>query len=215
MASQNHDYSIPLFSGTPPPRLGWWLRPIVTVPARHDRQATCMENTVCITPCCAAIFTIIAVMLFMFQVLDKAQCDAKFTIQAIAVSPSSATWHVDFLVKNPSSRYSIYYEKDETAVSLGALSAAVLNIYHEPKSPSHTAFSVDFVAQGYPNDVVFQQLYIKLRAKHKTYGDSYDNAGHVEIRCHNITRSNENVDKIHCHSSFTKLKILYGRVSNN
>ncbi|XP_010456630.1 PREDICTED: uncharacterized protein LOC104738095 [Camelina sativa] len=209
MAFQNHDYQIPPFSGPPPPRRRWWSRPIVTLPATNDRKATCMETTVCISPCFGSIFTIVAVMVYMLYFVDNAQCDAKFAIQSIAVSPSSTIWHVDFLVKNPSSRFSIYYEGYETAVSLGSLSTAVLNTYHERKSPSHTAFSVDFVAEGNLNDVVSEQLDIKLRAKHKTFGDDYANDGYVDIMCHNLTRSHENVEKIHCHSSFTKLKILY------
>ncbi|XP_023635727.1 uncharacterized protein LOC17883999 [Capsella rubella] len=194
MASQNNEYSIPPFSGTPPPRVGWWSRPIVSLPTTYDREATCFETTVSVTPVFAAIFTIVAVMRILYQVVDSAQCDAKFTIQAIAVSPSSATWHVDFLVKNPSSRYSIYYEKDETAVSLGALSAAVLTTYHEPKSPSDTAFSVDFVAQGNPNDVVLEKLYIKLKAKYLSYRDGYNNAGHVELFANSVSVSNANAN---------------------
>jgi len=94
-------------------------------------------------------------------------------------------------------------------VSLGTLSAAVLNTSHERKSPSHTAFSVDFVAEGNPNDVVSEQLDVKLRGTHKSYGENYDNAGHIDVSCRNLTRSHENVEKIQCHSSFTKLKILY------
>ncbi|KAG7551472.1 hypothetical protein ISN45_Aa06g021450 [Arabidopsis thaliana x Arabidopsis arenosa] len=204
-----NEYPIPPTSATPPPRRRWWSRPIVTVPPTHGRKATCMETTVCVTPCFGAIFTIIAVWVYIFNIVDNAHCDAKFAIQSIAVSPSSATWHVDFLVKNPSPRFAIYYEGDETDVSLGPLSAAVLNTSHVRKSPSHTAFSVDFLAEGNPSDAVSEQLDIKLRAKHKSYGDDYDNAGHIDISCRNLTRSHENVEKIQCHSSFTKLKILY------
>ncbi|XP_010456626.2 PREDICTED: uncharacterized protein LOC104738088 [Camelina sativa] len=179
-----------------------------TLPKTQDRELTCKEGGLVCTGFCGGIFTVIALLVYLYNFVDNAPCDAKFSIQSIALSPSSATWHVDFLVKNPSSRYSILYGSDETGVRLGPLNAAVLNTSNERKSPSHTAFSVDFVAEGNP-DVVLEQLDIKLRAKHKNYGES-DNAGHVDIRCHNLTRSHENVEKIHCHSSFTKLKILSG-----
>ncbi|EOA22872.1 hypothetical protein CARUB_v10003603mg [Capsella rubella] len=179
-----------------PPRRRWWSQPIVTMPASHDRKATFKERAVCLTPCCGGIFTIIALMVYFF-LLDNAQCDAKFSIQSIAVSPSSDTWHVEFLVKNPSSRYSIYYGGDETAVSLGALNAAVINTFYARKSPRHTAFSVDFVAEGNPNDVVSEDLDIKLRAKHLSYYRAYsDIAGHIHIRCHNLTRIHDNVKNI-------------------
>ncbi|KAG7551474.1 hypothetical protein ISN45_Aa06g021470 [Arabidopsis thaliana x Arabidopsis arenosa] len=157
MASQTNSYTVPeIVTGypipsslaTPPsPRRRWWSRPIVTVPQPHVREANCMETMVCCTPLWAGLFTILAVYLLIFHVIDNARCHAKFSIQSIAVSPSSATWHVDFLVKNPSSRYSIYYGANETTVSLSPLNAAVLDTFHERKSRSHTAFSVDFVAE--------------------------------------------------------------------
>ncbi|KAG7556056.1 hypothetical protein ISN44_As11g021290 [Arabidopsis suecica] len=219
MASQNNSYTVPeIVTGypipsslaTPPPRRRWWSRPIVTIPPTHVREATCMETTICCTPCWAGLFTILAVYLLIFHVIDNARCHAKFSIQSIAVSPSSTTWHVDFLVQNPSSRYSIYYGADETTVSLGPLNAAVLDTFHERKSRSHTAFSVDFVAEGNPNGVVFEELYIKLKATHKVYRYVFDNAGHIDIRCHNLTRSYENVERIQCHSSYTKLETIGG-----
>ncbi|KAL9811084.1 hypothetical protein AtNW77_Chr5g0106031 [Arabidopsis thaliana] len=194
----------------PPPRVGWWSRPIVTVPLGNDREPTCKETTVCLTPCCAGLFTIVAVYLLIFHVVNNAHCHAKFSIQSITVSPSSATWHVDFLVKNPSPRYSIYYGPDETAVSLGTLNAAVLDTFHERKSRSHTAFSVDFIAEGNPNGVVFKELYVKLKAKRKIYGNVFGYAGHIDIRCQNLTRSYENVEKIHFHSSYTDMEALTG-----
>ncbi|EFH48247.1 predicted protein [Arabidopsis lyrata subsp. lyrata] len=189
-----NEYPIPPTSATPPPPRRWWSRPIVTMPPTNGRKATCMETTVCVTPFCAAIFTIIAVCVYLFHFVDNAHCDAKFVIQSIAVSPSSATWHVDFLVKNPSPRFAIYYKGDETDVSLGLLSAAVLNTSHERKSPSHTAFSVDFLAEGNPNDAVSEQLDIKLRAKHKSYGDDYDNAGHIDLFANSVSVSNANAN---------------------
>ncbi|CAL9231129.1 unnamed protein product [Arabidopsis halleri] len=191
-----NEYPIPPTSATSLALRRWWSRPIVTMPPTNGRKATCMETTVCLTPCCGAIFTIIAIWVYIFNFVDNAHCDAKFAIQSIAVSPSSATWHVDFLVKNPSPRFSIYYEGDETDVSLGLLSAAVLNTSHERKSPSHTAFSVDFLAEGNPNDAVSEQLDIKLRAKHKSYGDDYDNAGHIDIKlfANSVSVSNANAN---------------------
>lgn len=92
---------------------------------------------------------------------------------------------------------------------LGPLNAAVLSTSHERKSRSHTAFSVDFVAEGKPKDVVLEQLDIKLRALHKVYGEKYNDAGYIDIRCYNLTLSHVNVGDIQCHSSFTQLKRVY------
>ncbi|KAG7551477.1 hypothetical protein ISN45_Aa06g021500, partial [Arabidopsis thaliana x Arabidopsis arenosa] len=203
-------YPMPPSSATPPPRRGWWTRPIVTFPAEHDRKLNCKEATAFMTPCCGGIFTVIAIMVYISHVIN-AHCDAKFSIQSLTVSPSSATWHVDFLVKNPSSRYTIYYGDDETAVRLGSLNAAVLNTSHQRMSRSHTAFAVDFVAEDTQNaDDVGKQLDIKLRAKHQGYGEDYPEAGHVDIMCHNLTRNHEKVEKIQCISKIHgKTSICY------
>ncbi|XP_010495353.1 PREDICTED: uncharacterized protein LOC104772438 [Camelina sativa] len=144
--------------------------------------------------------------------LCNAHCNTKFTIQSITVSPSSARWHVDFLVENLNSRYTILYGVNETAVKLGPLHAAVLNTSHERKSPSHTAFSVDFVAEGNSTDVVFEQLDIKSRANHKIFGNN-PKPGHIDIRCYNLTRNQENVEKVQCYSSFTALEVFADSVS--
>ncbi|EOA19590.1 hypothetical protein CARUB_v10002739mg [Capsella rubella] len=181
-------------SSASPSSLGrWWLRPIVTIPAENDRNATLMEHSVAIIPLCSGILTVIAIMAYIPHVIDNVHCDAIFTIQSIAVSPSSATWHVHFLVKNPTSSYTIYYGDDETAVRLGPLNAAVLSTSHARKSRSHTAFSVDFVAEGNPNDDIFKQLDIKLRAKHHGYYEDEPDAGHVDISCYNLARNHENL----------------------
>ncbi|XP_010456629.1 PREDICTED: uncharacterized protein LOC104738093 [Camelina sativa] len=184
MASQTNSYTAPMSpsSATPPSRRGWWSRPIVTLPAEHDRESTCHEFTVASIPFCSGIFTTLAVVVCIFHFMDNSHCDAKFTIQSIAVYPSSATWHVDFLVKNPRSRYTIYYGDDETAVKLGPLNAAVINTFYYRKSRSHTVFSVDFDAEGNPNGDIFKQLYVKLRAKHIGDHIDDDDAGHVDIR---------------------------------
>lgn len=104
-----------------------------------------------------------------------------------------------------SCRYTIYYGGDETAARLGPLNAAVLNASYERKSRSYTAFSVDFAAEGNPNDEFFKELDIKLRAKLTSYGEDDPRAGHVDVRCYNLTRNHENVEKIQCYTTFTKL----------
>ncbi|CAE5963152.1 unnamed protein product [Arabidopsis arenosa] len=179
MASETNDSSysligdpMPPSSATPPPRRGWWSRPIITIP--RDREPTLMEIIALLTPMYLGAITLIIVYF-----INQAPYQAKFNIQSIAVSPSTATWHVDFLVTNPNSRYSIYYGGD-TAVRLGSLNAAVLNTSHKSNCPNQTVFSVDFVVEDNPNDVVYEQLDIKLRAKHKT--DLGDIAGHIDIR---------------------------------
>ncbi|KAG2333543.1 hypothetical protein Bca52824_004723 [Brassica carinata] len=118
---------------------------------------------------------------------------------------SSATWQGDFLVKNPSSRYSIYYDGDDAAVSLGSQNVAVLNVTSRRVSRDHTAFSLSFVAEeGNRSDVVSEDLKIRLMGKHKRYTFD-DEAGFFNIRCQNVTRGRE---KIICESSFTDLKLM-------
>ncbi|CAL9239569.1 unnamed protein product [Arabidopsis halleri] len=198
---------MPPSSATPPPRRGWWSRPIITIP--RDREPTLWELTAFIAPQLVALSTGM-IVLYIIMSLDQAPYQAKITIQSIAVSPSTATWHVDFLVTNPkySRRYSIYYGGDDTAVRLGPLNAAVLNTSHISNSLSQTVFSVDFVVEDNPNNVVYKQLDIKLRAKHKHKHRMEEFAGHIDIRCHNLTGIHENVEKIQCHGSFTELKTL-------
>ncbi|KAG7603051.1 hypothetical protein ISN45_At05g020530 [Arabidopsis thaliana x Arabidopsis arenosa] len=200
MASQTNSYTVsevaigyPVTpSSATPPRCGWWSRPIVTMPATYDPN---------LIPCFGGIFTFIAVFVLIFYFINEIHCHAKFAIRSIAVSPSSATWHVDFLVKNPSYMYTIYYGVGETALKLGAINAAVLSTSHKRISRHYTAFSVDFVAGG--NPIVLEQLDIKLKAKEKAYV-GYDAPGHIDIRCYNLTPSHENVN-IQCKSSFTEL----------
>ncbi|VVB16869.1 unnamed protein product [Arabis nemorensis] len=190
----------------------WWSRPIATYPASNDREPTCMEATAHITPCCGGLFTVIAVFCIFLLVVDKSLPHAKFSIQAIDVFHSDvATWHVDFLVKNPTSRYSIYYDGDDASVRLGPLNAAVLNISRRRESRDVTVLSLVFVGEeGNGNDVVSEPLDVKLklRGKHKRYVDS-DEAGHFDVRCQNLTRSHENIHKIICQSCFTPLNMLY------
>ncbi|EOA23057.1 hypothetical protein CARUB_v10003827mg [Capsella rubella] len=176
-------HPLPPSSATPPSRRGWWSRPIVTPPAQPDCKSNCNECTLCLTPCCGGILTFIAVWICLGNFIFNAHCDAKFSIQSIAISPSSATWHVDFLVKSPSSRFLIFYGGDETAVRLGPLHAAVLNTSHARKSSSHTDFSVDFVAEGNSTDAVSEQLQIKLRANHNVYA-FHPEPGHIDITCY-------------------------------
>ncbi|EFH63316.1 hypothetical protein ARALYDRAFT_315689 [Arabidopsis lyrata subsp. lyrata] len=189
-------------SSATPPRRGWWSRPIATFP--NDRKPTVREGTALLTPMYLSVITLIIVYF-----INQDPYQAKFTIQSIAVSPSTATWHVDFLVTNPSSIplfYLLIYYGGDTAVRLGSLNAAVLNTSHKSYSPSQTVFSVDFVVEDHPNDVVYEQLDIKLKAKDDSYRG--DIAGHIDIRCRNLTQIHENVEKIQCHSSFTELKTL-------
>ncbi|CAH2072193.1 unnamed protein product [Thlaspi arvense] len=158
----------------------WWLRPVVTIPATNDHDPTFKEFAALLSPFCGALFTVVAI-LSVFASIDKAHPHAKFSIQSVAVSPSGATWHVDFLVENPSSRYSIYYDDDDASVRLGDLSVDVFKITRKRVYRDHTAFSLDFDAQGNGNDAVSGQLDIKLGGKHKRYVD-YHEAGHFDIR---------------------------------
>ncbi|XP_023635726.1 uncharacterized protein LOC17881968 [Capsella rubella] len=203
-------YPVPPSSATLSSICGWWSRPIATYPAPNDRKATWKEATALVTPFFGILFTFIAVLVYIHCFIENAHCHTKFSIQSIAFSPSSATWHVTFLVHNPNPRYSIYYGGDETGVRLGSSNAAVLSTYHERKSPSHTAFSVDFVAEDNPNDaVVSKELNIKLSAAYKVHIIHFFNhAGYVDIKCRNLALSYDNVEEIQCHSSFTKQKIL-------
>ena len=184
-------------------RRWWWSRPIVTL----GHEQTFKEFAVFISPFFAGFFTAVAIYLLLLFI-DKAhsQSHPKFSIQSITVSPYSTTCHVDFLVKRPSSRYSIYYDVGDASVRFGHTNVDVFNITRKRNSRDHTAFSLDFVA-GEVNgtDVVSQELHIKLRGKHKRYVDSTE-AGHFDVRCQNLTRSHENIKKIKCYSCFTRLK---------
>ncbi|VVB16858.1 unnamed protein product [Arabis nemorensis] len=214
MASQTYTYAVPEIvppSSSSPPRR-WWSRPIATYPASNDREPTCTEWWASASPCCGGLLTVIAVFCIFSYVIDQSLPHAKFSIQSMNVSPSSsvATWHVDFLVKNPTSRYSIHFDGDDASVSLGTLNAAVLNVSHIRESRDVTALSLAFVAEdGDRNDTVSKELDFKLSGKHKLYTD-VDEAGHFVIRCQNLTRSQENnIDEIVCQSSFTPLVEIY------
>uniref|UniRef100_M4CQX3 Uncharacterized protein n=1 Tax=Brassica campestris TaxID=3711 RepID=M4CQX3_BRACM len=199
MAYQANFDTTPASSVAPRP---WWSRPMMTVPPISERKSTSKEMAVMCAPCCGGFFTIVLVFL-IFSSINDAHSHAKISLQSFAVS--SATWQGDFLVKIPSSRYSIYYDGDDASVSLGSRNVAVLNITSRRVSRDHTAFSLTFVAEeGNRSDVVSEDLDIKLVAKHKRYED-YDKAGEFNIRCQNLTRGRE---KIICDSSFTDLKLF-------
>ncbi|KAG5403521.1 hypothetical protein IGI04_009640 [Brassica rapa subsp. trilocularis] len=199
MAYQANFDTTPASSVAPRP---WWSRPMMTVPPISERKSTCKEMAVMCAPCCGGFFTIVLVFL-IFSSINDAHFHAKISLQSFAVS--SATWQGDFLVKIPSSRYSICYDGDDASVTLGLRNVAVLNITSRRVSRDHTAFSLSFVAEeGNRSDVVSEDLDIKLVAKHKRYED-YDKAGEFNIRCQNLTRGRE---KIICDSSFTDLKLF-------
>ncbi|CAA7039348.1 unnamed protein product [Microthlaspi erraticum] len=177
----------------------WWSRPILTIKERG--QATFKEFVALLSPFVGGLITVI-IIYAVSSSIDQAHSHAKFSIQSVAFSPSSATWHVDFLVENPSSRYSIYYDGD-TSVRLGQLNVDVFKITRKRSSRDHTAFSLAFDAEGSGNDAASsgQLLHVKLAGKHKRYVDD-DRAGHFDITCQNLTRSHENIKNIICHSSF-------------
>ncbi|KAF3562537.1 hypothetical protein DY000_02017097 [Brassica cretica] len=189
-------------------RRRWWSRPILTLTSSEDDPApTFKETAVFISPFLAGFSTAVAIYLILLFI-DKAHSRShpKFSIQSIAFSHSTATYHVDFLVKNPSSKYSIYYDVGDASVRFGHLNIDVFNITRKRNYRDHTAFSLDFVA-GEVNgtDVVSRELHIKLRGKHKRYVDCTE-AGHFDVRCQNLTRSHENIKKIKCYSGFTPLR---------
>ncbi|KAF8084939.1 hypothetical protein N665_0693s0030 [Sinapis alba] len=193
------------FDTTPPSYVAprpWWSRPIMTVPPSSERQTTCKECAAMCAPYYGGIFTVV-VMFLILSFIDKAHFHAKISLQSLAVS--SATWQGEFLVKNPSSRYSIYYDGDNAVVRLGSQNVAVLNITSQRVSKDHSAFSLFFVAEeGNRSEVVSGELLVNLWAKHKRYMGC-DKAGHVNIRCRNVARGRE---RIICESSFTDSKFL-------
>ncbi|KAJ4872374.1 Uncharacterized protein Rs2_11668 [Raphanus sativus] len=194
----------PNFDTTPPSYVAprpWWSRPMMTIPPPSERKATGKECAAMWSPCCGGLFTVVVVFL-IFLFIDKAHFHAKISLQSLAVS--SATWQGDFLVKNPSSRYSIYYDGDGAAVRLASQNVAVLNITSQPVSKDHTAFSLFFVAEGNRSDIISGEFVVKLGAKHKRYVN-YDKAGHFNIRCKNVARGR---GRIICESSFTHFKLF-------
>ncbi|KAJ4908015.1 Uncharacterized protein Rs2_11673 [Raphanus sativus] len=194
----------PNLDPTPPSSLAprhWWSRPMMTIPPPSG-EPTDKDWAAWCAPFFSGLFTSLVVLL-IFLYIDEAHSHAKISLQSLSVS--SATWQGDFLVKKTSSRYSIYYDGDSAAVRLGSENAAVLNITSQRVSRDHTAFSLFFVAEeGNRSDVVSGDLDIKLMAKHKPYMGR-DEAGHLNIRCQNVTRGRE---KIICESSFTDLKLF-------
>lgn len=186
-------------------RRGWWSRPIVTIPASNDRDPTFKESAVVYSPLLAGLSTTVAIFLIL-SFIDKAHPHPKFSIQSVAVSHSTATCHVDFLVKNPSSRYSIYYDTGDASLRLGHINIDVFNVTRKRNYRDHTAFSLDFTA-GEVNgtDVGSRELHIKLGGKHKRCV-ACDEAGHFDVICQNLTRSHENTKKIKCQSYFTRLQ---------
>ncbi|KAJ0266549.1 Transmembrane protein [Hirschfeldia incana] len=185
-------------------RRWWWSRPIVTLPAPGDRDATSKECAAFLSPLWGGILTATAIFLY-FLFTDAADPHPKFSIQSIAISPSSATYHVHFLVRNPSSRYSIYYDDRDASVRFGHVNVAVFNIIRERSYRDHTAFTLAFDAGEVINGTDVE-LHIKLRGMHERYID-YDEAGHFDITCQ--IRSKENIEKINCHSCFTHLRMLF------
>ncbi|CAF2337959.1 unnamed protein product, partial [Brassica napus] len=181
----------------------WWSRPIATLPAPDDRKATSKELAAYFSPLWGGLLTAIA-MFLIFLFTDEADPHAKFSIQSIAISPSTATYHVDFLVRNPSSRYSIYYDDRDASVRFGDVNVAVFKIIRERSYRDHTAFSLAFDAGEVINGTDVE-LHIKLRGMHERYID-YDEAGHFDTTCH--IRSKENIEKINCHSGFTHMRML-------
>lgn len=174
----------------------WWSRPILTIPAGITNFK---EFAAFLSPFVGGLITVV-IIFAISSAIDKAQPHAKFSIQSVAFSPSAATWHVDFLVENPISRYSIYYDGD-VSVRLGQRNVDVFKITRRRSYGDHTAFSLAFDAEGSGNDAVSGQLHVKLAGKHKRYVDD-DEAGHFHITCQNLTRSHENIKNIICHSSF-------------
>ncbi|KAL0719187.1 hypothetical protein Bca4012_068511 [Brassica carinata] len=201
MAYQTNFDQTPSFSVA---LLRWWSRPLVTIPPSNERSRTGIEMAAMFAPLCGGFFTFFVVF-FIFLFIDKAHTHAKISLQSLDVS--SDMWKLDFLVKNLNSRYSIYYDGDDVAVRLGSQNVAVLNITSECVSRDRTAFSLSFVAEERNlSDVVSEKLDIKLKAKHKLYMASSDEAGQFNIRCQNVTRGR---DKIICESSFTHFKLFY------
>ncbi|CAA7038130.1 unnamed protein product [Microthlaspi erraticum] len=214
MASETTTFIKPPSSATP---RGWWSRPIATLPAKNDREATCEECAAYCSPCYGGLFTVIVVF-SIFSSINNAHFHAKISIQSMAIS--SGTWQVDFLVEDTSPSYSIYYDADDAAVKLGPRNVACLNITRsldDCRDQHRAAFSLFFVAEeGNRSVVVSEELDIKLRAEHKRYVN-FDEAGHINIRCKNLTRGLD--EKIICQSYFTELKKLHiitekGRISD-
>lgn len=203
MASQNSAYPFGYYTPSDTRRRWWWSRPIATLPAPGDRKATSKELAAYFSPLWGGLLTAIA-MFLIFLFADEADPHAKLSIQSIAISPSTATYHVDVLVRNPSSRYSIYYDDRDASVRFGHVNVAVFKMIRERSYRDHTAFSLAFDAGEVINGTDVE-LHIKLRGMHERYID-YDEAGHFDITCH--IRSKENIEKINCHSGFTHMRML-------
>lgn len=142
------------FDTTPPSSVAhrhWWSRPMMTFPPSSEFKATAKKIAAWCAPYLGGSFTVVIVHLIFLAAY--AHSHAKISLQSFAVS--STTWQGDFLAKIPSWKYSIYYDVDSAAVSLGSQNVAVVNITSQRVSKYHTAFSLFLVAkEGERSDVV-------------------------------------------------------------
>ncbi|KAL0887367.1 hypothetical protein Bca101_011350 [Brassica carinata] len=132
------------------------------MPADADRRPTSKEKAAYFSPLWGGLLTAVAMFLY-FLFTDKADPHAKFSIQSIAISPFAATYHFDFLVRNPSSRYSIYYDDRDASVRFGHTNVDVFNITRKRNYRDHTAFSLDFVAGERVVDLINGKLHKWIR----------------------------------------------------
>ncbi|CAA7058706.1 unnamed protein product [Microthlaspi erraticum] len=118
--------------------------------------------------------TTLAVFITVSFYTDILSCQASFSVESIFVSPSSAVWHIDLLVKNPGSTCPIYYNGDDVYAKLGSINAAVLKTSHTRRSGGYTSFSVDLATGSNQSDVVAAsprafELDLKISAKKKRF----------------------------------------------
>ncbi|CAA7039350.1 unnamed protein product [Microthlaspi erraticum] len=201
-------FPTPPSSATDPPPTSQWWNQLYLLIFRHNER-TEEEKRSITKPMVlgyGAAFSFIAIFFLILNVANRLiPCNVSFSVESISASPSSATWHVDFLVTSPTSMCPVYYDVDGVYAKLGSLTTTVLNTTHEGLSRGHTKFSVDLATEGNQSHVAAafpSVLDVKLSAKKKKLL-LVDDYGHFDIRCQIL---NPGYEKTKCHSSFKKLK---------
>ncbi|CAH2072199.1 unnamed protein product [Thlaspi arvense] len=170
------------------PRSRWWTQSQSLL--FSGKELTQQEKSATLKPSLLGCLTAFVVSIIVFFPILR--CNVSFSVESISFSPSSAAWHVDFLVKYPSSRCAIYYDGDDVYAKLGPVNAAVLKTSHTRSSGGYTRFSVDLATENNQSDVVSAsprvfELDIKLSAKNtkNLYGNEIA-SGHFDVRCENL-----------------------------
>ncbi|XP_024012415.1 uncharacterized protein LOC18019047 [Eutrema salsugineum] len=185
-----------------PPPSRWWTQ-LHSLFFRREKKLTKEETSALMKPFWLGILTYFAVsaIVLTYFYLDRPPCNVSFSVESVSVSPYPTTWHVDFLVKDPSSRCPINYDGDDVYAKIGPTNAAVLRTFHTHRSRGQTSFSVDLATSNQSDVVAASPRVFELQLKLGARKIQDDQIGRFDIRCQMIGHEN-----IKCLSSFKELK---------